>query len=213
MAGKTSSPHVASVAQAKQQVPRELGLTVILAVAVAVLAIAALIMAVFLGSKRVYPVAVDGTGRVIPMIPLDNPYVTDTRISGFVDECIRRSFSHDFEHYRMTVSDAKTCYTPGGASEYEAAIAPLLNDLVRMNMLMSVSLEATVVTRRYVREGVFVWETQTPMTLFRRGSRETLAPVKYMVYGMVIRVPLEYDVRGIAIRAINVKPYSAANVS
>ena len=193
---------------AKMLVPAELGLSVILVITTAVLALAVLVLVFFLGSKRVYPVAIDAAGRVIPMISLDKPYVNDSRILGFVDECIRRSFSHDYENFRMSINDAKNCYTPGGASEYEAAISPLIADVTRMNLVMSVSLETSVVVNRYIRDGIYVWETQTPMTLYRRGTRETLAPARFLVTSMVIRVPLEHDVRGIAIRAINVRPYS-----
>lgn len=198
----------AKTAPAKQLVPAELGLTVVLSITVALLALALAVTGFFLGSKRIYPVAVDGSGRVVPLVPLDKPYVTDTRVLGFVDECLRRSFSHDFENYRQTINAAKQCYTPTGAVEYEAAIAPLINDLVQKNTVMSVSLGASVMSRRYVRDGVQVWETQTPMTMNRRGSRETLQPVQFMVTTLVVRVPLEHDVRGIAIRAINVAPYS-----
>lgn len=194
----------------KSLVPAELGISMWLSIAAAGMVIAIIVMAAFLATTRVQPVAVDSKGSVIPLIPLDKPHVTDSRVVGFVDECLRRAFSHDYENYRMTMSTAKDCYTPAGAAEYETAIAPLIADMTRLNLVMSVSLEATVVSRRFVRDGIQVWETQTPMTLFRRGTRETLAPVRYMVMGLVIRVPLEHDVRGIAIRAINVRPYSGS---
>lgn len=194
---------------AKSLVPAELGISVALAIAVAVLSVVVLGLTFFLGSKRVHPVAVDSSGRVIPMVSLDRSYVTDSRVLGFVDECLRRSFSHDYENFRMTINDAKNCYTPGGAEEFERAISSLIGDLTRLNLVMSVSLETSVVSSRYIRDGIYVWETQTPMTLYRRGTRETLAPARFLVSSMVIRVPLEHDVRGIAIRAINVRPYSS----
>jgi len=89
----------------------------------------------------------DSTGRVIPLVPLDQPYVTDSRVIGFVDECIRRSFGHDYENFRMTINDAKECYTPTGASEFEEAISSLIRDVINMNLVMSASLETTVVVR------------------------------------------------------------------
>jgi len=143
------------------------------------------------------------------LIPLDQQFVNDSRVIGFVDECVRRSFAHDYENYRMTINDAKECYTPTGAAEFELAITPLIRDVVDMHLVMSASLETTMVVRRGIRNGYFTWETQTPMTLYRRGTRETIAPVKYVVSALVIRVPLEQDVRGILVRSIALKPLGA----
>ena len=193
----------------RRLVPAEIGMTLALTVALAALSIAALSLIFFLGSKRVHPIAVDATGRVIPVVSLDNPMLTDTRVSGFVDECLRRSFSHDFENFRQTVNAAKECYTPAGSREFDQAISPLLEDLQRMQIVMSVSLEASVVVNKYVRNGIYVWEVQTPMTLFRRGSRESIAPIRYLVTSNVMRVPLEHDVRGIAIRSIIIRPHGS----
>jgi len=179
---------------------------VALVVALVFLSIAIATTSIFLAKKKVVPVAMDSTGRVIPLVPLDQPYVTDSRVIGFVDECIRRSFGHDYENFRMTINDAKECYTPTGASEFEEAISPLIRDVINMNLVMSASLETTVVVRRGVRNGYFTWETQTPVTIYRRGTRETIAPVRYIVSALVIRVPLEQDVRGVLVRSIAVKP-------
>jgi len=201
----TAGPAVVALPP-KRLVPVELGMTVALTVAVVVLAFATLILAGFLGTKRNIPVAVDATGRIVPVIALDQPHLPDNRILGFVDECLRRSFSHDFENFRITINEAKRCYTPTGGLEFEKAITPLVEDMRRMNAVMSVSLGSSWVHQRYLREGIHVWEVQTPLTLHRRGTRESIAPTAFVVTTLVIRIPLESDVRGIAVRAINLRP-------
>jgi len=201
-----SSSGGATLLAPKRLVPVELGLTAALVVAIVVMSVASLVLVSFLGFKRVIPVAVDGAGRVLPIITLEQPHLPDNRVLGFVDECLRRSFAHDFENFRTTVNDAKRCYTPNGASEFALAIEPLLADLQRLNMVMSVSLQTSVMHNKYIREGLHVWEVQTPMTLYRRGSREAIAPAEFLVTTTVIRVPLEQEVRGIALRAINMRP-------
>jgi len=190
----------------KRLVPAELGMTAILVASIFGLAIATLILVSFLATKRAVPVAVDATGRIIPVISLDQAHLPDNRILGFVDECLRRSFSHDFENFRITINEAKRCYTPTGAQEFEAAISPLIQEMRGMNAVLAVSLEASWVHRRFLRDGIRVWEIQTPMTLHRRGTREAIAPTTFIVSTLVIRVPLEHDVRGIAIRTINLRP-------
>lgn len=191
---------------AKQQVPNQAGVSLILAIALLALALALGGMTLFLSSKKVQGFALSDNGSVIPMIPMDQPYVNDARVVGFVDECLRMSFAHDFENFRMTMASAKKCYTPSGAVEFESAMNPLILDMQAKSLVMSVSLEPTVVTKAYKLSGVVYWETQTPMTLSRRGVRETLVPVKFLVETTVRRVPLDQDVRGISVRTINVKP-------
>jgi len=205
-----NQPSLATGLPPKRMVPVELGMTVALTIAVVVLALATLILVSFLSTKRTVPVAVDATGRIVPVIALDRPHLPDNRILGFVDECLRRSFSHDFENFRITINEAKRCYTPTGAVEFEQAITPLIEEMRRENMVIAVSLDASWVHQRFLREGIHVWEVQTPMTLHRRGTREAIAPTAFIVTTLVIRIPLESDVRGIAVRAINLRPGARA---
>ena len=70
--------------------------------------------------------AITDTGRVIPLVPLDKPYVGDARVVGFADECVRMAFSHDFLNFRHSLSQAKTCFTGSGGGSFDEAIAPLI---------------------------------------------------------------------------------------
>jgi len=37
-------------------------------------------------------------------VTLDKPFVSDARVIGFTEECLRLSFAHDFENYRQTMN-------------------------------------------------------------------------------------------------------------
>ena len=183
-------------------------LNIIVALAIALVALcAALGMAIYqLSQQKVQGYAATDTGRVIALVPLDQPYVTDARVTGFVDECLRQSFAHDFENFRMTMSAAKTCYTPSGATEFEEAMVPLLRDLQQRSLVMSSTLDPPVVTRVFKINGIVHWGTQTQLSMFRRGGRETLVPVKFRIDAIVQRIPLDANVRGIALRSIVLTP-------
>lgn len=194
---------------AKAVVPKLIGIIVAMGIAIVVLAIATASLSVFVWKKKVESFAVSESGRVVPLIPLDKPYVNDARVSGFADECLRTSFAHDFENYRLSMNNAKRCYTTDGARDFEAAMEPMLEDVKTKNLVMSSAMEPTVVTKTYKLSGVVHWETQTPMTLYRRGTREQLTPLRFLVTTVVQRVSLDEAVRGISVRSINLKPMSA----
>lgn len=201
--GQTSEMNNVS---AKAAVPKLLTIIVGLSFALSFMSIATVALTVFVWKKKTESFAMSETGRVVPLIPLDKPYVNDSRVVGFADECLRSSFAHDYENYRLTMNQAKNCYTTEGAAAFEAAMEPLMADVKAKNLVLSSSMEPTVVVKTYKISGVVHWETQTPMMLYRRGTREQLAPIRFLVTSVVERVPLDEHVRGISVRSINLKP-------
>lgn len=195
---------------AKEIVPRLISSIVGLSVVVILLVVANIALAVFVFTKKVESFAVTESGRVVPLVALDKPYVNDQRVSGFTEECLRSSFAHDYENWRATMSSAKNCYTGEGAKAFESAMAPMLDDVRSKRFVMSSSLEPTVVARSYLLGGAVHWEVETPLTLYRRGTREQLSPIKFMVTSIVKRVALDENVRGISLHSINLKPISGS---
>lgn len=193
---------------AKSAVPKLLQLLVLLSAALILSLIANVGLSVFVFKKKTEAFAVSESGRVVPLVPLDKPYVNDPRIVAFAEECLRGSFGHDYENYRMTMNTAKNCYTSEGARDFEAAMEPLLADLKTKNLVISSTLEPTAVERTYKLAGVVHWETVTPMVLYRRGTRDALTPLRFRVTTVIQRVALDEQVRGISVRSINLKPLS-----
>lgn len=194
---------------AKQLVPKLINVIVVMGIALVCLSITSVSLSVFVFKKKIESFAVSESGRVVPLIPLDQPYVNDSRVTGFSEECLRTSFAHDYENYRLSMNNAKNCYTSSGARDFEVAMEPLLADVKSKNVVLSSSMEPTVVVKAYKLSGVVHWETQTLMTLYRRGTREQLTPLKFLVTTIIQRVALDEHVRGISVRSINLKPMSS----
>lgn len=192
----------------KEIVPRLVRSNLILTVVVGILAIAVFAIGYLAVNKRPLTFGVTDTGRIIPLVPLDQPYVGDARVIGFADECIRQAFSHDFKNFRLTLANSKQCFTPGGSRGFDAAIEPLIADIQERRMVMSVSMEPAVIVRVAKPGGVHTWVVQSRMTLFRDGTRERVTPATFRIDMVVERVPLEESVRGIGISQINVRPAS-----
>lgn len=191
--------------------PKVVRVMVAQTVAILVLAIGLILAFYSAATKRPEVLAVTETGRIIPLVPLDKPYVSDARIIGFADECIRAAFGHDFLNFRTTMAAARNCFTVDGGRNFDSAIAPLLSDIQERRMVMAATLQPAVIVSSTVRSGgVKTWVVQTKMTLFREGTKDRVAPVTYIVDLVIERVPLEDSVRGISVSQINVRPGAAA---
>ena len=158
-------------------------------------------------SKRPVVVATDDKGRVIPVVPLNKPYLNDSRVLGFAAECVRRAFAHDFLNYRLSVDEASRCFTSSGAQIYASAMDAMLKDLIAKRMIMTVDVSPPVVVRGPIeRNGRIVWQVQTKMRIYREGQKERLTPQDMIVDMDIVRVELEESVRGIAVSQFNVRP-------
>lgn len=191
--------------------PKVVRVMVAQAIAIVVMALGLILAFYSATTKRPEVLAVTEAGRIIPLVPLDKPYVSDARVVGFADECVRAAFGHDFLNFRTTMAGARQCFTTEGGRNFDEAISPLLKDIQERRMVMAVTLQPAIIVSSTVRSGrVKTWVVQTKMTLFREGTKDRVAPVTYIVDLVVERVPLEDSVRGISVSQINVRPGPAA---
>lgn len=161
-------------------------------------------------SSRTEVIATTEDGRLSHPVPLSQSFVTESRVLGFVDECLRASFSHDFENYRRTFRSALPCYTSLGGREFAKAIDPLLMDIREKRIIMSATAEPPALRRGpVVVNGRAMWEVQTIITLYFQGTRERFSPQRRLATITVVRVPLGESPRGVAINAIQLGPAPA----
>src|SRR5690554_4453426 len=84
------------------RVGKQISGSVLFAGAVFMLALANVGLVVNALIPKTYIIAATEDGKLIRPVPLPQAFVTESRVLGFVDECLRASFSHDFENYRRT---------------------------------------------------------------------------------------------------------------
>lgn len=157
---------------------------------------------------KVAAIAATDSGRVLPVVTLDKPYVTEQRIVAFVEECLRRAFAHDFINYRITTNDAMRCFDSDGASSYAAAIGPLLERMRKERRVMMSTIDVVPVISRgpYYLGDRAAWDVVTEISLFFEGTRDRIPPARYEVSALVVRVDLEESVRGVALRRVVLTP-------
>lgn len=178
-------------------------LSVLLAIAISD---AVLIWYVLTGKVEV--IATTEAGAIIKPVPLQQAFVTEPRVLGFVDECLRDSFSHDFENYRRTMNSALACYTSAGGKEFTKAIESTLLDIRNKRVVLTVTTEPPTLQRGpLLIQGRATWEVSAVITLYYQGTRERYPAQQRRATVTVVRVPLEENLRGISINAIQLAPY------
>jgi hypothetical protein len=132
-------------------------------------------------------------------------------VLGFVEECLRKSFSHDFLHFDQTIPLAQECFTPDSADKYAVNMQPYIKIMEEKRMVMAVAIPrpprvVRVYMLKTVMGDVAHWDIQVPVDISFEGRNERIPPSKNMVQITVKRVPLEGTPRGILIDKFSAGP-------
>lgn len=157
------------------------------------------------------PIAITDSGRVIPVAPIGQAYATEARVLSYAEQCVDQAFSHDFVNYKQTFEESTACFTPSGVDGYANVMQPLLKKLHSERMVMTVAEKPFVVVRSGLLNGVYTWEVHGKLTLYMLGTNEDLPPEDFEAVIYVVRVPLQENVRGIALDSIDLEPYVSSD--
>lgn len=184
--------------------------TILILTASTVIAIGASVVSIYAAvGKKVVAIAVDHRGVVIPVVPLTDPMISESRVIGFAEECLRRAFSHDFLHFDQTIPQAQECFTPDSADKFVISLQPYIKLLEEKRMVMAITIPRPPrVVRVYALKtalgDVVHWDVQAQVDIFFEGKTERIPPTKSTVQMTVKRVPLEGTPRGILIDKFSV---------
>ena len=186
--------------------------TITILLIASVVAISAATISIYTAVKsKIVAVAVDQKGVVIPVIPLTEPLLSESRVIGFVEECLRRSFSHDFLHFDKTIPQAQECYTDNAADQFVVSLQPYIKIMEDKRMVMSVTIPkpprvVLIYTKRGSLSNVIHWDIEALIEVFFEGRSERIPSSRNIVQITVKRVPLEGTPRGVLIDKLSVGP-------
>ncbi len=187
----------------------------ILAICLACALIAAVVSTTSDMSEHRTVVSVNSRGVMTPVVPLDNPVLPDSRIISFTEECLRKSFSHDFLHYAASLADASDCFTHSASDAYNAQMQGFIETVKTKKMVMDMSsTRPSRITRVYKKQTYYAadtvtWDVTAIVSIDFEGKNEIIPPTRYKVNMTVIRVPFEVTPRGVQIEKFEVGPESA----
>lgn len=161
--------------------------------------------------RQIAAFAVGPDARVTPSISLDQPYLSEARVVGFADECLRRVFAHDFLHHAQTVPQAQECFTPASGDEFAQMLQPRIKLMEKERMVMGGNVIAVPrVTRVYKKNwglgDAQHWDMEAIVELYMEGKNARIAPERQLVRMTVTRVPLQQTPRGVQFSSFKVTP-------
>ena len=179
--------------------------SVVLLSAAVCFSIAAAVLALyFMVNQKTIAIAVDARGVVVPMVPIGERMISESRVVGFVDECIRKAFQHDFLHFQNTIPVAQECFTPTAADAFAVSMQTWIKLMLEKRMVMSVSIKRPprVINAYWTNTGgtrVANWDIQAEIEIFFEGRNERIPPSVYIAEVTVQRVSMDATPRGILI--------------
>lgn len=142
-------------------------------------------------------------GRITPLRPLNEAVLSHRQVLQFAQEAAVAAYTFDFVNYRKQLSDINSYFTRDGYSEYIDALSRSNLDIVtkKRYVVSATAVGAPVITREGLRQGVYAWEVQLPMSVVYQSAAER-ADQRFVVKMLLKRMPSEDNASGVGVHQI-----------
>jgi intracellular multiplication protein IcmL len=163
----------------------------ILLVAVIAIAILAAVL-MYEVSHRPAPkyFATTNTGKLIPLIPLSEPNLSDSAILDWVSKAVTSVYTYDFVNYRKTFQGNSVFFTKDGWHEFLDKLSASRNlETVQAKKLAvsAVPAGAPIISNQSVVNGRYTWRVQIPIVVTYQSLSEQFNQ-QLLVNVMVVRL-------------------------
>lgn len=161
--------------------------------------------------------ATDSQGRLIQILPLDEPNLTTASVLQWVNIAVISVFTYDFVNYRQQLQAASQFFTPDGWQDFLGAIksTQTLNDVIAKKLVVSaVATGAPVVLQegnlQLGFEKRYAWRIRMPMLItYQNAAQVTQQNVVATI--LVVRVSTLDTPKGIGIAQLVVSSTGEIN--
>lgn len=145
-------------------------------------------------------------GKLIPLIPLSQPSLTDNALLQWATEAAVASYTFNYVNYRKALQDARIYFTATGYQYFLKALQDSNNLIAVQNKKLIVSAAPTgapVILKKGLYNdgsttGVFTWDIQLPLEIVFRSAVDTIT--QNVVLNMrIVRVPTLESPSGVGI--------------
>lgn len=143
-------------------------------------------------------------GRVTRIVSISEPYVSDAKLLGWVQQCVTEANTYDFVNYRASFQRSSRCFTDAGWTLFQTLLGTSgnLNTVLKDRLVASaVATGAGVIVNKGVLNGVYTWEIQQPINVYYQGGNANQAAItqKLILTIRVVRVSTDKSEEGIGI--------------
>lgn len=138
------------------------------------------------------------TGRMVRVIPLNQPYLSNQSLLTRVQECIQQANTYDFVNFQRSFQTASSCFTDGGWNAFATELDRVgtLRAVQKQRLVaQAVATGVPVITGQPMeRNGILTWVVQMPVRISFQGGEggRGLATQNLLITATVQRVP-EYE--------------------
>jgi len=146
--------------------------------------------------------ATTADGRILNSHSLADPVVTDSFVTQWVANSVRRAFSVDYVHWRKQLQDASVNFTPDGWRYFLNALKASnnLNTLLSMKLVSDATItSAPQITAKMVVDGHYAWKVEMPLLITYTDGKGTTQNMPWKVTVIVLRMPVKDYPQRIAI--------------
>ncbi|MES2998457.1 MAG: type IVB secretion system apparatus protein IcmL/DotI [Pseudomonadota bacterium] len=138
--------------------------------------------------------ATSDDGRIVPLIPFEQPNLTDSALLEWANTAAAAAYSYNFVNYRQALQQAADYFTPEGKQMFFSAIKSSNNlqaVIAKKLIVSSVATGVPVVLEQGLMAGRYTWKVQIPMLItFQSASQFSQQAVTVTM--LIVRVsPLE----------------------
>ncbi|MGB4101407.1 MAG: DotI/IcmL/TraM family protein [Alphaproteobacteria bacterium] len=145
--------------------------------------------------------ATTSDGRIINVVPLNQPYVTDGTLVAWVADTSKRVLSLSFHDYRQRLQDVAFNFTPKGWESFTKALkdARILELIEDRKMVSELTIEAAPeIIKKGELNGTYYWVMQMPVILMFKGENSP-QNIRGMLHLTVSRVSTLQHPKGVGI--------------
>ncbi len=155
-------------------------------------------------AEREYFAVDSQTGRMIPLVPLSQPYLSDSALLTWAQQCITDANTYDFVNYQKQFQHNAQCFTSQGWAQFMAAVeraGTLATVKAQRLVAQAIPSGATVITRAGPYRGAYRWEIEQPITITYQGGQAGRVRLtqRLQVTLRIARIPTYQSKQGVGI--------------
>lgn len=166
-----------------------------------VLLVGALVTLLMSMETRYVYFATTSDGRIIPIVPLSDPYRSRADVISWAAHAAQNVMRFNYNDYRQRLQDSAANFTPSGWESFTKAMkeARILEAVEARKLMISMDIEgAPEIKNSFVRDGVYTWYLQFPVTIKFEGA-DPPAPIAAKLILQVVRVSTLQSSDGLSI--------------
>jgi intracellular multiplication protein IcmL len=181
-------------------------LTALLISATVIVFLVGVLVYLFLNPPEAKYFAVDTDKRIIPLVPLDAPNLSQAALLQWANTAAISAYTYNFVNYQAALTAAADYFTPEGWAAFRAALSDSgnLEDVIAKKLIVSaVATGAPVILDQGKLDNVYTWRVQIPL-LVTYQSASQFSQQTLTISMLITRVSSLDSAKGVGIAQFSV---------